>query len=129
MTILNTTTVDIVTGRADYFSWSIGCWIGIILTVICVIGFAYCIIIAIKEEEIIFLGLGILCLVLGAVILSEAVLPHNVTTTVNQYEVTINETIPFKEVMNKYDFIEQRGDIYILREKLPEGVTELKNDR
>ena len=66
---------------------------------------------------------------IGAVILCEAVLPHNVITTVNQYEATINENITFKEIMNEYDFIEQRGDIYVLREKLPEGVTELKNDK
>ena len=129
MTILNTTTIDIVTGRIKYFSWSIGCWIGIILTIACVIGFAISIIQAIKEEEIIFFLLGLLALAIGAVILFGLVLPHNVTTTVNQYEVTINEDITFKEIINKYDFIEQRGDIYVLREKLPEGVVELKNDR
>lgn len=128
MTILNTTTIDIVTGTEDYFSWSIGCWIGVILTIACVISFTYFVIETIKEKEIGFLGMGLLSLIVGAIILCEAVLPHNVITTVNQYEVTINKTIPFKEVMDKYDFIEQRGDIYVLREKLPEGVTELKND-
>lgn len=129
MTILNTTTVDVVTGIEDYFSWSIGCWFGIILTIACVIGFTYFLIETIKEKEIGFLGMGILCLVVGAVILAEIVLPHDVITTVNQYEVTLNENIAFKEIMDKYDFIEQRGDIYVLREKLPEGVTELKNDK
>ena len=129
MTILNTTTVDIVTGTEDYFSWSVGCWFGIILTIACVIGFTYFLIETIKEKEIGFLGMGILCLIVGAVILAEVVLPHDVITTVNQYEVTINEIIPFKEIMDKYDFIEQRGDIYVLREKLPEGVVELKNDK
>ena len=128
MTILNTTTVDIVTGRVNYFSWSIGCWIGIILTVACVVGFAISIIKAMKEEEMIIIVFGLLALALGATILFGAVLPHNVTTTVNQYEVTINKDITFKEVMDKYDFIEQRGDIYVLREKLPEEVTELKNN-
>lgn len=121
MTILNTTTVDIVTGKANYFSWSIGCWVGIIVTLACVIGFAICIINAIKEEDIIFVLLGVLALCIGAVILFGAVLPHNVTTTVNQYEVTINEDITFKEIMDKYNFIEQRGDIYVLREKLSKG--------
>ena len=129
MTILNTTTIDIITGKEDYFSWSIGCWIGVILTIVCVIGFTYFVIETIKEKEIGFLGFGILFLVAGAVILFEAILPHNVITTINQYEVTINENITFKEIMDKYDFIEQRGDIYVLREKLPEGVTELKNDK
>ncbi len=121
MTILNTVPTDIVTGTANYFSWSIGCWIGIILTIACVIGFAICVIDAIKEKEIIIILLGLLLLAIGAVILFGAVLPHNVTTTVNQYEVIINENVTFKEIMDKYDFIGQRGDIYILREKLPEG--------
>ena len=128
MTILNTTTVDIVTGRANYFSWSIGCWIGIVLTIACVIGFAYFIIVAIKEKDITIIFFSLIALGVGALILFVGVLPHNVTTTINQYEITINDTIPFKEVMDKYDFIEQRGDIYVLREKLPEGVTELKNN-
>ena len=121
MTILNTTTVDIVTGKANYFSWSIGCWVGIIVTLACVIGFAICIINAIKEKDIIFVLLGVLALCIGAVILFGAVLPHNITTTVNQYEVTISEDITFKEIMDKYNFIEQRGDIYVLREKLSKG--------
>ena len=128
MTILNTIPIDIVTGKVNYFSWSIGCWIGIILTIACVIGFAICVINAITEEEIVIFLFGLLALALGAVILFGMVLPHNVTTTVNQYEVTINENISFKEIMDKYDFIEQRGEIYVLREKLPEGVIELKNN-
>ena len=128
MTILNTTTIDIVTGKVNYFSWSIGCWIGIILTVACIVSFAICIIKAIKEKEILIAIFGLLILGLGAAILFGAVLPHNVITTVNQYEAIVNEDVTFKEVMNKYDFIEQRGDIYVLREKLPEGVTELKNN-
>ena len=128
MTILNTTTVDLVTGRVDYFSWSIGCWIGIALTVACVIGFAFCIVYAIKEDEPLVIICGLLLLGLGAAILFGAVLPHNITTTINQYEATINENTTFKEIMDKYDFIEQRGEIYVLREKLPEGVTELKDN-
>lgn len=129
MTILNTTTVNIITGKANYFSWSVGCWIGIILTIACVIGFAICVIDAIKEKDITFILFGLLALCIGAVILFGAVLPHNVTTTINQYEATINKDITFQEIINKYDFIEQRGDIYVLREKLPEEKVELKNDK
>ena len=113
MTILNTIPTDIVTGKVNYFSWSIGCWIGIVLTIACVIGFAFCVIYTIKEDEPIMLIGGLLLLGIGAAILFGGVLPHNVTTTINQYEVTINDTIPFKEVTSKYDFIEQRGDIYV----------------
>ena len=128
MTILNTTSIDIVTGKINYFSWSIGCWIGIILTIACVIGFAFCVIYTIKEDEPIVLVFGLLLLGIGAAILFGAVLPHNVITTVNQYEVIMDKDISFKEVMDKYDFIEQRGEIYVLREKLPKGIIELKNN-
>lgn len=128
MTILNTIPTNIITGKVNYFSWSIGCWIGIVLTIACVIGFAFCVIYTIKEDEPIMLIGGLLLLGIGAAILFGAVLPHNVITTVNQYEVIMNEDISFKEIMNKYDFIEQRGDIYVLREKLPEGVAEIKNN-
>lgn len=121
MNILNSTDIDIVTGTANYFSWSIGCWIGVIFIIACVIGFTYSLITAFKEEEGVFILLGLLLLVVGAVVLFGAVLPHDVTTTVSQYEVTINENTTFKEIMDNYDFIEQRGDIYVLREKLPEG--------
>ena len=128
MTILNTTPIDITTGKEYYFTWSIGCWIGIALTIACVIGFAFCVIYTIREDEPIMLVFGLLLLGIGAIILFSAVLPHNVITTVNQYEVTINDTIPFKEVTSEYDFIEQRGDIYVLREKLPKGVVEIKDN-
>ncbi len=128
MTILNTTPIDIVTGKEYYFTWSIGCWVGIALTIACIIGFTFCIIYTITEDEPIMLVAGLLLLVIGAIILFTAVLPHNVITTVNQYEVIINNDISFREVTSKYDFIEQRGDIYVLREKLPEGVVEVKNN-
>ena len=128
MTILNTIPIDIVTGKVNYFSWSIGCWIGIVLTIACIVGFTFCVIYTIEEDEPIMLIGGLLLLGIGAAILFGAVLPHSVITTVNQYEVIMNEDIGFKEIMNKYDFIEQRGDIYVLREKLPEGVAELKNN-
>ena len=128
MTILNTTTIDIITGKEYYFTWSIGCWVGIIATIICVIMFALCLINAIKEEEAILYCFSLLILACAAAILFGLVLPHDVTTNINQYEVTVNDTISFKEITSKYDLIEQRGDIYVLREKLPEGVTELKND-
>ena len=128
MNILNTTPTDIITGKEYYFTWSIGCWIGIIITIGCVIGFTLCLVTAIKEDEPLIIIFALLILGLGAAILFGAVLPHNVITTVNQYEVTVNNTISFKEVTSKYDIIEQRGDIYVLREKLPEGVVEIKNN-
>ena len=36
---------------------------------------------------------------------------------VSQYEVLLDETIPFHEIYDKYDIIEQRGQIFVLRDK------------
>lgn len=36
---------------------------------------------------------------------------------VNQYEVTISPFTPFRMIYDNYDIIEQRGDIFILRDK------------
>lgn len=36
-----------------------------------------------------------------------------------RYEVTISDTANFKEIYEKYDVVEQRGDIYVLEEKEP----------
>lgn len=34
-----------------------------------------------------------------------------------RYEVTIDDSVPFNEVMEKYKVISQRGEIYVLEEK------------
>lgn len=36
---------------------------------------------------------------------------------VRQYEVLLDDIIPFHEVYDNYDFIEQRGQIFVLRER------------
>lgn len=36
---------------------------------------------------------------------------------VKQYEVTINSLTPFYMIYDNYDIIEQRGDIFVLRDK------------
>lgn len=36
---------------------------------------------------------------------------------VKQYEVTISQFTPFRMIYDNYDIIEQRGDIFILRDK------------
>lgn len=124
MTILNTFSTEIITGTAYYFTWSIQCWIGILIVVI-IVALA---VIAIKEgiqsSDGAELILGIFLIILAAVVLFMLILPHEVTTTINTYEVTIDETVSFNEVMNKYNFIEKRGDIYVLQDKLPEGENE-----
>lgn len=42
---------------------------------------------------------------------------------VSQYEVLLDETIPFHEIYDKYDIIEQRGQIFVLRDKEQNGNT------
>ena len=124
MTILNTFPTEIVTGTAFYFTWSIACWIGVVIVAI-IITLA---VIVIKESfesgEGLGLLFGIALIVLAVVILFMLILPHEITTTINTYEVTMDETVSFNEVMNKYNFIEKRGDIYVLQDKLPEGENE-----
>lgn len=34
-----------------------------------------------------------------------------------KYEVTIDENVPMKEVYERYEIVEQRGDIWVLRDK------------
>lgn len=34
-----------------------------------------------------------------------------------QYEVTIDDSVPFNEVMERYNIVSQRGEIYVLEEK------------
>lgn len=124
MTILNTFPTEIITGTAYYFTWSIACWIGVIIVAI-IIALA---VIALKEgfeySEGLVLLLGITLITLAAVILFALILPHEITTTINTYEVVMDETVSFNEVIDKYNFIKKRGDIYVLQDKLPEGENE-----
>ena len=124
MTILNTFPTEITTGTAYYFTWSIACWIGVVIVAI-IIGLA---VIAIKEgfeySEGLVILLGITLITLAAVILFALILPHEITTTINTYEVVMDETVSFNEIIDKYNFIEKRGDIYVLQDKLPEGENE-----
>lgn len=121
MNILNTIPTEIVTGTEYKLIWTPGTLIGMIIVIVLVI--LGCIVMKYAWEEVEApLGiLGILLFVLALVILLVPILQHNITTTINQYEVTIDETVPFSEIIDKYDFIEQRGDIYVLQDKLPEG--------
>ena len=34
------------------------------------------------------------------------------------YEVTISEDVKFKEFMNRYDIIDKRGEIYVVRDRV-----------
>ena len=121
MNILNTIPTEIVTGTEYKLIWTPAILIGMIIVIVIVI--AGCMVIKYAWDEVEALPgiLGILLFVLALVILLGPILQHDITTTVNQYEVTIDETVPFSEIMDKYDVIEQRGNIYVLQDKIPEG--------
>ena len=44
------------------------------------------------------------------------------TTTyeANTYSVTIDETVPFREIVDNYNLISRDGEIFVLQEKVPE---------
>lgn len=60
-----------------------------------------------------FIGVFICVLILGAGSMNSQEVP----TGRYRYEVTISDTANFKEIYEKYDVVEQRGDIYVLEEK------------
>lgn len=124
MTILNTFPTEIATGTAYYFTWSIKCWIGVLIVAIIVALAVVAIKESFKSDEGLELLLGIVLIALAITVLFTLILPHEVTTTINTYEVMIDETVSFNEVMDKYNFIEKRGNIYVLQDKLPEGENE-----
>ena len=43
--------------------------------------------------------------------------PERLNDTYTKYEVTISDDVSMKEFTDKYSIIEQRGDIYVIKEK------------
>ena len=107
MTILNTYTIEIPT-----FS-SLTMWIPI------VVGFIIGFWIAYKESESIGLGIlsGLSISGLGAFIGCLLSVEFGPFTETKRYEVTFNDEIPIVEVIENYNIIEQRGQIFILEDK------------
>ena len=62
------------------------------------------------------IGIGLVCLISSIVmnaLMDEITIPSGEV----QYEVMINDSISFTEVVEKYDVIKQRGEIFVLEEK------------
>ena len=57
-----------------------------------------------------FLIISLISMVIGIMILSNSA---EITT----YEVTISDEVSFKDFTSKYEIIEQRGEIYIVKER------------
>lgn len=62
---------------------------------------------------------AIMCPILGTAIglLFGFIAMPKVTAYETHYEVSINEEVSMQEFMQKYEILEQRGDIYTVREK------------
>ena len=67
-----------------------------------------------------------LCLILGAIaaagiaIMMVFATMEEVPTGEYQYEVIVNEEVNFQEFYNYYDIIEQRGEIFVVEERVTE---------
>ena len=115
MTILNETVELIQEGYTWGFNLSFS---SIFLLIIGIGMIALCIYIIPDDSKkanviivlIIFFSVGIMALV-------SAFHTKPVYKEVPQYEVIFDSTISFQEIYNKYDIIEQRGQIFVLRDK------------
>ena len=56
------------------------------------------------------LGFGVCGLIISSI-------PSEVKSGRYRYEVTIDESVSFNDIYEKYEIIEQRGDIWVLEEK------------
>ena len=113
MEILNQTITQIEVGQFINFHS-----VQFIICLICGgIGFIFFAILGVKERF--FAGgcmIGVfVALVMLAIGLKSSETP--IYKEVPEYEVIISEDTPFYDVLNNYDIIEQRGDIFVLRDK------------
>lgn len=121
MTILNETTELIQEGYTWGFHLS---FMAIFLLVVGIGLIALCFYIIPDDSKkasviivlIIFFSVGIVSLV-------SAFHTKPVYREVPQYEVIFDDTVSFQEIYNKYDIIEQRGQIFVLRDKEQNGNT------
>lgn len=70
-----------------------------------------------KVKAIDFSAIALTCCMVGALvswIIGKTVIPNRVA----QYECVIDKNVSFVELYEKYDVIEQRGDIWVLEEKV-----------
>lgn len=117
MTILNETTELIQKGYTWGANLSSGKFWFLLISGLILIGFFTWILFDNLQEKI---GLKIFCICMalfGLLSVTTAFHTKPVYKGVKQYEVTINSFTPFHMIYDNYDIIEQRGDIFILRDK------------
>lgn len=69
------------------------------------------------DNEVACISCAIGGILLGVLILILLIANANVSTGRYRYECTIDESVSMKEVYERYEIIEQRGDIWVLEDK------------
>ena len=121
ITVLSQKVEEVVT--LSNFTWNTTSILLIICAGLLFVGFAgWSISLILKNKDGIALLL-ILPVSIGVAFLITSGIEAGTTTTtyeVNTYSVTINETVPFREVVDNYNLISRDGEIFVLQEKIPE---------
>ena len=117
MTILNETTELIQKGSAWGLDLSSDkCWALLMLGSVLVALSIWVLFNSLREK----IGFKIFCIcvtIFGILSLIMAFHTKPIYEKVKQYEATINSSTPFYTIYDNYDIIEQRGDIFVLRDK------------
>ena len=121
ITVLSQKVEEVVT--LSDFTWNTVSILLIICAGLLFVGFAgWGISLILKNKDGIALLL-VLPVSIGITFLIKSGIETGATTTtykVNTYSVTINETVPFREVIDSYNLISRNGEIFVLQEKIPE---------
>lgn len=104
MEILYTETISEIDGLLIFFIFLLGC-------VFTIGGFIVAFYLKEFPSGMPFAMVGIIFLIVGVLSL------FNPRPTTTYYYVIIDDSIPFTEVMEKYDIVEQNGKIFKLKEK------------
>lgn len=88
-----------------------------VLFFICVVGVTMS---AIKSKFITFIifSIFLLCSWIGFIVTANASNKKIIPTGKYEYEVTIDKSVPMTEFYEKYEIIEQRGEIFVIKEKV-----------
>ena len=109
MTILNQTPIIEMSE-----SWELAIAILLIIGIFSFVCFLLTGMLSLDAGMIITGGSAIICLVAALIV---ALVAPEVETGRNEYEATIDETVPIVEVYEKYEVVERRGDIWVLQDK------------
>lgn len=116
MTVLNT--IELME-TAPWFDISVG--VAFVLLVLCfVTGGVLAGSINRTRERIGGALIGIACILLIMLLVGAAIADSSVVKIPSgkiQYEVLINDDIAFSEVIEKYNIVDQRGEIFVVEEK------------